>query len=272
MSSGEPKPENPTVYPPGMDELSTTVQRRLEVPMAIAAALTVPMVAITESHPGGALETIAGILNWVTWLAFLFELVVMLAIVPDRALWLRRNPLDLVLVVFTPPLLPPGLQGLRVLRLLRALRLLELTDISKFIFTLRGVHYAALLALLAVVGGGALFDALEPNQEHLSTWDGIYWALTTMTTLGSSIQPTDTGGQIVATVLVLVGLGFIALVTGAIARRFFGPELGRVEQELEEEISSADEIAQRELRNIREQLTALEVAVDRMVSERASSP
>ena len=123
MGAGEPKPKKPTVYPPGMDELSTSVQRRLEVPMAIAAALTVPMVAITESHPGGALETFADILNWATWLAFLFELVVMLAIVPDRALWLRRNPLDLVLVVFTPPLLPPGLQGLRVLRLLRLLRL-----------------------------------------------------------------------------------------------------------------------------------------------------
>jgi voltage-gated potassium channel len=93
-----------------------------------------------------------------------------------------------------------------------------------------------------------------------------------MTTLGSNIQPTDTGGQIVATVLVLVGLGFIALVTGAIARRFFGPELSRVEHELESEISSAEEIAQRELRSIREQLAALEVAVERIVSDRASSP
>jgi voltage-gated potassium channel len=271
MGAEEAKAKKPTVYPPGMDELSTSIQRRLEVPMAIAAALTVPMVAIIESHPGGWLETFADILNWLTWLAFLFELVVMLAVVPDRKLWLRRNPLDLVLVVFTPPVLPPGLQGLRVLRLFRLLRLLELRDISKFIFSLRGVHYAAILALLTVVGGGALFDALESNQESLSSWGGVYWALTTMTTLGSNIQPTDTGGQIVATVLVLVGLGFIALVTGAIARRFFGPELSRVEQEIESEVSSAEEIAQRELRSIREQLAALEVAVERIVSERSST-
>jgi voltage-gated potassium channel len=270
MSAEGPKPEKPTVYPPGMDELSTSVQRRLELPLAIAAALTVPMVAITESEPGGALEIVAGILNWLTWLAFLFELVVMLVVVPDRGRWLRHHPLDLVLVVFTPPVLPAGLQGLRVLRLFRLLRLVELSDITKFIFTLRGVHYAAILALLTVVGGGALFNALE-NQEHLSTWDGIYWAMTTMTTLGSNIQPTDTGGQIVATVLVIVGLGFIALVTGAIARRFFGPELSRVEHELEGEISSAEEIAQRELRSIREQLAALEVAVERIVSERSAS-
>jgi voltage-gated potassium channel len=196
----------------------------------------------------------------------------MLAVVPDRGAWLRRNPLDLFLVVFTPPVLPPGLQGLRVLRLLRLLRLAPLARISREIFTQRGLQYAAVLALLTAVGGGALFDALEKNQEHLSTWDGIYWAVTTMTTVGSDIQPTDTGGQIIATVLVLVGLGFIALLTGAIAQRFFGPELSQVERELEAEAASAEEIAQRELRNVREQLAALEIAVDRLVAERASSP
>ena len=272
MSPQESEQQRPTVYPPGMNELSTSVQRRLEIPMSIAAALTLPMVAITESHVGGALHTVAVILNWVTWLAFAFELVVMLAVVPDRGEWLRRNPLDLILVVFTPPVLPPGLQGLRVLRLLRLLRLLPLARYSREVFTLRGLHYAALFALLTAIGGGALFDAIESNQEHLSTWDGIYWALMTMTTLGSNIQPTDTGGQILAAVLVIVGLGFIALLTGAFAQRFFGPELGEVERELSEEASSAEEVAQRELRSIREQLAALEIAVERLVADRASSP
>jgi voltage-gated potassium channel len=252
-----------------MDERSMSVERRLEIPLMIAAALTLPMVIITESHPGGALEQIADILNWVTWLAFAFELVVMLAVVPDRKAWLRRHPLDIVIVVLTPPILPPGLQGLRVLRLLRLLRLLQLTRISREIFTQRGLHYAAMLALVTVIAGGALFDVLERDQEHLSTWDGIYWAMTTMTTLGSSIQPTDTGAQILATVLVLVGLGFIAFLTGGIAQRFFGPELSEVERELEDDLTSADEIAQRELRSIREQLAALEIAVERMVGNRA---
>ena len=40
-----------------MDARSTRVAERLETPMLIAAALTLPMVAITESHPGGWLET-----------------------------------------------------------------------------------------------------------------------------------------------------------------------------------------------------------------------
>ena len=68
----------------------------------------------------------------------------------------------------------------------------------------------------------------------------------------------------------IVGLGFIALLTGAFAQRFFGPELSEVEHEIEAEASSAEEVAQRELRSIREQLAALEIAVERLVDERTS--
>jgi len=41
-----------------------------------------------------------------------------------------------------------------------------------------------------------------------------------MTTLGSNIYPTTTGGQIVSTAILLIGIGFVALVTGGIAQRF----------------------------------------------------
>src|SRR3954470_7211909 len=75
-------------YPPGMDARSTRVAEFLNTPMLIAAALTLPMVAISESHPGGGLEDVARLLNWVTWSAFAIELAVMLAVVPNRWLWL----------------------------------------------------------------------------------------------------------------------------------------------------------------------------------------
>ena len=43
------------------------------------------------------------LLNWITWTAFAIELVVMLAVVPDRRNWLRHNPLAPIIVVLTPP-------------------------------------------------------------------------------------------------------------------------------------------------------------------------
>jgi voltage-gated potassium channel len=258
----------PGHHEPGMDARSTRVAEFLNTPMLIAAALTLPMVAITESKPGGALESVAIVLNWVTWIAFAAELVVMLAVVPDRRAWLRANPLSPVIVFLTPPVLPAGLQSLRVLRLLRLLRLARLAQLSREVFSLQGLRYAMLLAVLTVIGGGALFDAFEKKSQHLDTWDGIYWAVTTMTTLGSNIYPTTTGGEIVSTVILIVGIGFVALLTGAFAQRFLGPELVEVEKELEAEQLTAEAVAMRELRSIREQMQALEIAVERIVDKR----
>jgi len=271
MSAARAKSETtePLVsYEPGMDARSTRVAEALNPFMLVAAALTLPMVAIAESHPGGLLEDVAIALNWIAWTAFLVELVVMLAVVPERRVWLRHHPLDLIIVVFTPPLLPPGLQGLRVLRMLRLLRLLRLAQLSREVFSLQGLHYAALLALLTAIGGGALFVALEKQNQHLDAWEGIYWALTTMTTLGSGIQPTTTGGEILSAFILIVGIAFVALLTGAFAQRFLGPEIEEVEAELEAETETAEKIAMRELRGVREQLEALEIAVERMVDER----
>jgi voltage-gated potassium channel len=207
--------EEPVHYAPGMDARSTRVAERLNTPMMIAAALTLPMVAISESHPGGGLEVVARTLNWVTWIAFAIELAVMLAVVPNRRLWLRHHPLDPFIVVFTPPILPAGLQSLRVLRLLRLVRLLRLAQLSREVFSLEGLRYAMLLSLLTAIGGGALFVAFERHSQHLDAWDGIYWAVTTMTTLGSNIYPTTTGGEVISVVILIIGIGFVALLTGA---------------------------------------------------------
>jgi voltage-gated potassium channel len=251
-----------------MDARSTRVAEALNTPMLIAAALTLPMVAISESHPGGLLEDVARVLNWVTWLAFLIELVVMLAVVPNRRKWLRHHPLDPFIVFFTPPVLPAGLQGLRVLRLLRLVRLLRLAQLSREVFSLEGLRYSMLLAVLTAIGGGALFVAFERGTQHLDAWDGIYWAVTTMTTLGSNIYPTTTGGEIVSTVILIIGIGFVALLTGAFAQRFLSPEIVEVEEELAAEQISAEVLALRELRTVQEQLQSLEVAVQRLVDER----
>jgi voltage-gated potassium channel len=259
-------------YEHGMDAHSTRVAERLETPMLIAAALTLPMVAISESRPGGWVGTVAVILNWATWLAFAVELVVMLAVVPDRREWLRHHPLDATIVLLTPPLLPAGLQSLRVLRLFRLLRLLRLAQLTHEVFSLQGLRYAMLLSVLTVIGGGALFVAFEKHSQHLSAWEGIYWAVTTMTTLGSNIYPTTTGGEVVSTVILLVGIGFVALLTGAFAQRFLGPEIAEAEQDMDSERVSAEAIALRELRNVREQLGALEIAVERIADRRRDAP
>lgn len=195
----------------------------MDTPLMIAAALTLPSVALSEAHVGGTLETIAHVLNWGTWLAFALELVVMLILVPDRRRYLKHHPVELIVVFLTPPVLPAGLQSLRAIRLLRLLRLLKLAQVTRRLFSDRGLQYAALMTLLTAIAGGSIFRAFERHNQHLSEWDSIYWAVTTMTTLGSKWQPTTVGSEITAIALLLVGISFIAMLTGAIAQRFLAP-------------------------------------------------
>jgi voltage-gated potassium channel len=124
-----------------MDERSERIARAFEVPMFVAAVLVIPLLIIEQSDLGEPGTTIGTVLNWGTWLAFLAELVVMLAVVPDRRRWLRDHPVEVVSVVLTPPILPSSLTAARMLRLLRLVRLLRLAVVVRRLFTFEGVRY-----------------------------------------------------------------------------------------------------------------------------------
>ena len=74
-----------------MDERSERVARRLEPVVLIAAVLVFPLIVLEEVNPGEPWETLAIVLNWLTWSVFLAELVVMVAVVPDNPLAARAS-------------------------------------------------------------------------------------------------------------------------------------------------------------------------------------
>ncbi|MBA2513228.1 MAG: two pore domain potassium channel family protein [Solirubrobacterales bacterium] len=183
----------------------------------------------------------------------------MLAVVPDRWRWLRSHPLEVVIVLLTPPFLPSSLQALRALRVLRPLRLLRLAQLARRTFSLDGLRYAAILAALTTLGGGYAYSAAERAQEPApNVWDGVWWAVTTMTTVGYGDEyPETTLGRVYAIVLMLVGIGFIAILTGAIAERFLAAQVEEVVEEVTDAGATEAELLE-ELRRIRSRLERLE--------------
>lgn len=128
----------------------------------------------------------------------------MLAVVRKRRRWLLEHPLEVAIVVLTPPFLPACLQAARVLRLLRLVRLLRLARLARATFSLVGVRYAAVLALVTVLGAGTAFSALE---EDASPWDGVWWAITTMTTVGyGDVYPRTEARRVLAMLVMVVGV------------------------------------------------------------------
>jgi voltage-gated potassium channel len=222
------------------------------IPTFIAALAVIPMVLIQESSLGDPWQTIANTLDWVTWGLFTLELVTMLTVVPDRGKWLRTHTLELAIVVLSPPMLPASLAAIRTLRLLRILRLFRLGPAARRTFSLEGLRYAAVMAVVTVLGGGAAFTSVEQghNPAVKSTWDGVWFALETATTVGyGDIVPHTDSGRVIAALVMIVGIGFIAVLTGAVAERFIH---GR---STTEHIHDSEQRILSELREVEERLT-----------------
>ena len=235
-----------------MSQRAEQWQRRFEWPVAVAALMVIPIIIIEDSGAGGAWPTIGATLNWCSWALFLAEVVVMLSVVSDRKTWLLRHPLDVAIVLLTPPFVP--FMGARLLRLLRVLRLVVGGVKISRLLSLDGVRVAAVVVLIVVITGGAAYASAESHQE-LSTWDGVWWAITTVTTVGyGDTYPESEAGRVIAMLIMFVGIGFVALVTAFIADRF-------VRNDVEEEIATAradeDQILA-ELQRLRADVAALQ--------------
>jgi voltage-gated potassium channel len=232
-----------------VDARSEAVQARFEWPVIIAALLTIPLVLIQESSLAEPWPMVATVLNWVTWLVFATEVVVMLCIVPSKRAWLWSHMLDVAVTVLTPPFAPAAWQSGRLYRVLRLLRLLRIFSLRRLL-SLDGLKAAALVAVTTVVLGGIAVASIETTDRHpWSAWDGIWWAVTTVTTVGyGGLEPHTDSGRIIASAIMLVGIGFVALLTAFIAEQFIhGQEAkeDRVLAELREIRARLDQLEKR---------------------------
>jgi voltage-gated potassium channel len=249
-------PEERTSEEARVDERALRVQRAFQVPMLVAALLVIPVLVIEESGADEPWAAIADVLNWTIWGAFAVEAAVMLAIVPQRWRWIRKHPLEVAIVVLTPPFLPASFQALRIFRLFRLLPLLRLGRVARHLFSVEGVSWAALLAVLTTVFAGAAYSSVEKSA---SSWDGLWWAVGTVTTVGYGDEfPKTTLGRALAMALMLIGIGFVAVLTGAIAERFLSARIEESQEELSDALEDAELDVLEELHEIAERLNALE--------------
>jgi voltage-gated potassium channel len=122
------------------------------------------------------------------------------------------------------------------------------------------VRYVALLAFMTVLAGGTAFAAVESKP---TAWDGIWWAVTTMTTVGyGDITPQTDAGRVIGLVVMLVGIGFGSILIGGVAERFVQQDVSASVEEVEREVDTAENELLSELRSISARLDRIEAAME----------
>ena len=229
-----------------MNARAAELERRLE-PVTIAAAIfTIPFLILEGQPTPSTWSTVGFVGDYAIWVVFLVEAIAMFALADSRRKWIVDHPLEVAIVVLTPPFLSfdPGASRTSGpdLGSARAARAADQTLVTR-----RGVRNISLLTLLVLLAGAEAFHAVE----GVPFGDAVYWAITTMTGVGfGGFAPHTTTGKIVASIVMVVGVGFVALLTGAIARQFLTTDVVALEDE------ERDVLAR--IREINEQLRELE--------------
>lgn len=122
------------------------------------------------------------------------------------------------------------LAAIRALRLLRVFRILKLaryvgaTDsLSKALKASRYrilVFISAVLVICIIIG--TLMYLIEGDQSGFTSIPrGVYWAIVTLTTVGyGDIAPVSAFGQFLASMVMILGYGIIAIPTGIVSAEF----------------------------------------------------
>jgi voltage-gated potassium channel len=194
---------------------------------SIAAVMAGSVQAIAAIH-GRAFF----VLEWFFTIAFTLEYGARLACVrhPWRYACSFYGVIDLLALLPTYlALLVPEVHALidvRVLRLLRVFRIFKLTaylvefhSLGRALAASRRKILVFLSAVLMIVliMGTLMYVVEGPDNGFTSIPTSVYWAITTMTTVGfGDITPKTDLGRLIASVMMLLGWGTLAVPTGIV--------------------------------------------------------
>jgi len=173
-------------YPAFVSEISTTTQNRLEI------------------------------IQWSTWTLFAVDVLYGIYRADNRKDYLKSHPLEILSI---------GLPFLRPLRLLRvvsfgALVIQKIAVGRQLAITLKVFLFSILVAYIAAIQ--ITITEREADSSNIKNFgDGLWWAITTITTVGYGDRfPTTSTGRILAVGLMLVGISLMGVITASVAAWF----------------------------------------------------
>jgi voltage-gated potassium channel len=156
------------------------------------------------------------LVQWVCWLAFALDLIYGIYKAESKKQFLKSHPLELASVLF------PFLRPLRLMRVISfgSLALQKVAIGRQFAITVKVAVSAVFISYIAAIQ--ITISERSVEGSNIKTFsDGLWWAVTTVTTVGYGDRyPTTIEGRILAVLLMITGISLVGVITASVAAWF----------------------------------------------------
>ena len=156
------------------------------------------------------------VIQWVCWLAFAVDLLIGIFTSKVKSEYLKHHLLEVAAVLL------PFLRPLRLMRVISfgGLVIQKVAIGRQFTITLKVGIASIFIAYVAAVQVTISERGVEGSNIK-NFGDGLWWAVTTVTTVGYGDRfPVSTEGRLLAVLLMIAGISLVGVITASVASWF----------------------------------------------------
>jgi voltage-gated potassium channel len=226
-------------------EADTRAGRAFDIALIVLILASVAVVVLDSMESMHARHS--GFFNWLEWTftaIFTVEYIARLACVRHPLRYARSVFGVIDLLAILPAylaVLVPGLHALIDVRVLRLMRIFRIFKMGAYVAEFGALGHAlaasrrkifvflGLVMMIVLVMGTLMYLVEGPANGYTSIPVGVYWAITTLTTVGfGDVVPKTDLGRFIASLMMLLGWGTLAVPTGIVSAEFTAQKLARV--------------------------------------------
>jgi len=161
-------------------------------------------------------QSLLSTVQWVIWNAFAADLIYGLFSAGDKVKYLKKHPLEVAAVLL------PFLRPLRLMRVISfgGLAIQKVAIGRQFAITIK-VFIASIFVAYVSAVQITITERVVEGSNIKNFGDGLWWAITTVTTVGYGDRyPTTTEGRFIAVALMIMGISLMGVITASVAAWF----------------------------------------------------
>jgi voltage-gated potassium channel len=169
---------------------------------------------VSQVSPG--IQNLIDIVQWICWGAFVLDLMFGIFNAQSKKEYLLKHPLEIASSLL------PFLRPLRLMRVISfgGLAIQKVAIGRQFAITLKVAITTLFVAYISAVQI-TISERIVEGSNIKNFGDGLWWAMTTVTTVGYGDKfPVTTEGRILAVALMIMGISLVGVITASVAAWF----------------------------------------------------